>query len=238
MFYPVLGSVLGEGKVLDAALVKTLIKLKEDAEAYSCESCMRWLWEDVVARKAAPGGKAAGDEEFFDGKMRKLHHSRTVNFGDRDQAGTCAEHGFLGVMRAPTSVNRRSHFGVEIDHDGFRKLSSTKGANGNRQTLKKAFGIFPLLVVDSQQRALVLFIQGCRQFFQGLPDTWRKAPTQRFQLAKDPPKPRECMRSRLLSSREMTYMPSAFSDSVSITKFFSSSLHLRILGSERTTDLM
>jgi hypothetical protein len=109
-----------------------------------------------------------------------LYNSGTLYFGDRDQAGTCAEHGFLGVMWAPTRVNRQSHFGTEIDYDGFRKLFSTKGANGNRQTLEKAFGIFPLLVIDPQQRPLVGFIQGCRQFFQGLPDTWRKASTQRF----------------------------------------------------------
>jgi hypothetical protein len=68
-------------------------------------------------------------------------------------------------MRAPARVDRRSHFGGEIDHDGFRKLFGTKGANGNSQTLEKAFGIFPLLVVDPQQCALVSFVQGCRQFF-------------------------------------------------------------------------
>jgi hypothetical protein len=69
MFYPVLGSVLSKGKVLDAALVKTFVKLKEDSEANSRESCMRWLWEDVEARKAAPGGKAVGDKELLDRKM-------------------------------------------------------------------------------------------------------------------------------------------------------------------------
>jgi hypothetical protein len=69
MFYPVLGGVLSKGKVLNAALVKTFVKLKEDAEANSRESCMRWSWEDVVASKVAPGGKAAGDKELLDRKM-------------------------------------------------------------------------------------------------------------------------------------------------------------------------
>src|SRR6266852_1670021 len=177
MFYPVLGSVLSEGKVLDAALIKTFVKLKEDAEADSREGGMCDLWNDVVAREtAAPAGEAAGDEPFLDGKMRELDHAGTVYFGDRDQAGTCAENGFLGVLRAPTRVDSWSRFRFEIDRYGFRKLFSTKWPNRNRQTLKEAFGIFPLLVVDTQQRTLIGFVQGFRQFFQGLPDTWRTAP--------------------------------------------------------------
>ena len=107
MFYPVLGSVLSEGKVLDAALVKTLVKLKENAKANSCESCVCWLRENMIAREVAPGGKAARDEELFNRIMRELHDSGTLDFGYRDQAGTCAENGFLGVWRAPTRVNRR-----------------------------------------------------------------------------------------------------------------------------------
>jgi hypothetical protein len=150
MFYPVPGSVLSEGKVPDAALVKTFVKLKEDAETDSREGGMCGLWDDVVAREAAPAGEAAGDEPFLDGEVRELDHAGAVYFGDRDQAGTCAENGFLGVLRAPTRVDSRSRFRFEIDHNGFRKLFSPKWANRNRQTLKEPFGIFPLLVVDTQ----------------------------------------------------------------------------------------
>lgn len=238
MLHPMPGSVLSEGEILDAALVKTFVKLKEDTEANSRESRVCWLWDDVVTREVGSGGKAAGDKELFDRKMRELYNSETLYFGDCDQAGTCAENGFLRVVWAPTRVNLRSHIGVEINHDGFRKLFGTEGTNGNRQTLKKAFGKSPLLIVDSQQHALVGFIQSRRQFVQGLPDTWRETPTQRFQLAKDPPEPRRRISRHFVSSLEMTYMPSAFSASMSITKFLSSSLHLRILESERTTDLM
>jgi hypothetical protein len=137
MFYPVLGSVLSEGRVLDAALVKTFIKLKEDAEADSREGGMCGLWDDVIAREAAtPASKAAGDEPFLDGEMRELDHAGTVYFSDRDQAGTCAENGFLGILRAPTRVDSRFRFRIEFDHDGLRKLFSAKWADGNRQTLK------------------------------------------------------------------------------------------------------
>jgi hypothetical protein len=129
MFYPVLGGVLSEGNVLDTALVKALVKLEENAEANSRESRMCQLWEDVVAREAVIGGEAAGAEELLNRRMRELHNTGTVYFDDRDQAGTCAKNFFLGVLRAPTRVNRRSHFDVEIDHDGFRKLFSTEGAN-------------------------------------------------------------------------------------------------------------
>jgi YD repeat-containing protein len=165
MFYPVLGSVPGEGRVLDAALVKMFVKLKKDTEADSRKGGMCGLWDDVVARAVAPAGEAAGDEPFLDGEVRKLDHAGTVNFGDRDQAGTCTENGFLGILRAPTRVDSRSGFRFEIDYDGFRKLVSTKWANGNCQTLEEAFGVFPLLIVDTQQRALVGFIQSFRQFF-------------------------------------------------------------------------
>jgi YD repeat-containing protein len=119
-----------------------------------------------------------------------LDHAGTVDFGDRDQAGTCTENGFLGILRAPTGVDSRSGFRFEIYYDSFRKLVSTKWANGNRQTLEEAFGVFSLLIIDTQQRALIGFIQGCRQFFQGLPDTWRKAPTECFQLTVDPAEPK------------------------------------------------
>jgi hypothetical protein len=164
-------------------------------------------WEDVVVREAVMSGEAAGEEELFDRKMRELDNSGTVYFDDRDQARTCAENFFLGVLRAPTRVNWRSHFGVKADHHGFRKLFSTEGANGNCQTLKKAFSIFTLLVVNALQPALVGFIQSRRQFLQGLSDTLSKAITQRFQLANDPFKPRGYMRSHFVSSGEKTYMP-------------------------------
>src|SRR5712672_1117067 len=131
MFCPVPGSVLSEGKVCDAALVKTFVELKENAEANSREGGMCGLWDDVVAREAGPAGEAARDEPFLDGEMRELDHAGTIYFGDRDQAGTCAENGFLGVLRAPTRVDSRSCIRFEIDHDGFRKLFSTKRANRN-----------------------------------------------------------------------------------------------------------
>jgi len=80
----VLGSVLSKWKVLDAAPVKTFVKLKEDAEADPRESGMCGLRDDVVTRKAAPAGEATGDEPLFDREMRELDYTRTVYLGDRD----------------------------------------------------------------------------------------------------------------------------------------------------------
>ena len=118
MFSPVLGSVLSEGRVLDVALVKTFVKLKEDTEADSREGGLCGLWDDVVVREAAtPAGEAAGDEPFLnrDLEVRELDHVGTVYFGDCVQAGTCADNSFVGVLRRPIRVDSCFCFRSEID---------------------------------------------------------------------------------------------------------------------------
>jgi hypothetical protein len=98
MIYPVLGSVLCEGKVLDSAFIETMVKLEEDAKAYFCEDLMCVPWDNVIARKAIRGvGEAAGYEKFLDRGMGKLNNSRAVFLGDRDQTGTCSENGIFWV---------------------------------------------------------------------------------------------------------------------------------------------
>jgi hypothetical protein len=84
MFYPVPGSVLSKGEVLDTALVKTSVELKEDAEADLRKKCMCRPWEEVVEFEAGIGGKAVGDEELLDRVVRELRNTGTVYFGERD----------------------------------------------------------------------------------------------------------------------------------------------------------
>lgn len=70
MFYPVLGSVLGEGEVLDTTFVDMTVKLKEDTEANFRENRMCGLWDDVIAREAVSGGgEATRNEELPDREM-------------------------------------------------------------------------------------------------------------------------------------------------------------------------
>jgi len=127
LLYPVLSSVLSEGNVLDAALVTKFVKLKEDAEADSCEGLMCGLWDDVVARKVAPAEEAAGDRPFLDEGARELDHAETVHFGDRDQAGACAKNGFLGCL-AGANPRRQS---VPLP---FLRLTTMASASSSEQS--------------------------------------------------------------------------------------------------------
>jgi hypothetical protein len=127
MIYPVLGSVLCEGKVLDSAFIETVVKLEEDTKAYFCEDPVCIPWDNVIARKAIIRGvgEATGYEEFLDRGMGKLNNSRAVFLGDRDQTGTCSENGIFRVSRAPVWLDYVRCFVIQVDQHSLRKLFCT-----------------------------------------------------------------------------------------------------------------
>jgi hypothetical protein len=79
VFYPVMSSILSEGKAFDTVLVETLVESKQDTETYFRENSMCGLWADVKASKAFAGGReAARNKELFNGEMGKLYNTGAV----------------------------------------------------------------------------------------------------------------------------------------------------------------
>jgi hypothetical protein len=131
---------------------------------------------------------------------------------------------------------------VETNCKYLCKLFDAKRANRHHETSEQSLCVFSFILGDAQQCPAICFVQCLRQVFQHTSNTWRKCVTQSINLANNPPKPTSCEHTsynlRRETRYELTYMPSASSDSVSMTSCLSSSFHLRMFGSERTTNLM
>ena len=78
---------------------------------------------------------------------------------------------------------------VEPECKYLGEFFGAERANGNHEKLKESLRKFLFLLIDSQQRTAICFIQSLRQVVQGIPDTRRKTMTQRVHLADNPSKP-------------------------------------------------
>jgi hypothetical protein len=79
MLYPVMSSILSEGKAFDTVLVETLVESKQDSETYFRENSMCGLWADVKASEGfASGREATRNKELLDRKMGKLYNTGAV----------------------------------------------------------------------------------------------------------------------------------------------------------------
>ena len=186
MFNPVLGSILSEGRVLDAALVKMFVKLKGDAEADSREGGLCGLWDDMVAREATtPAGEAAEDEPFLnrDSEVRDLGHVGTVYFGDCDQAGTCTDNSFVGVLRRPICIDSCFCFRSEIDTQWLSQALHREVDERKPPDIEISVRHIPAFHCQDPTTRAHGFRPRLPAILPGLPDTRRKTSKR---LKKDP----------------------------------------------------
>jgi hypothetical protein len=137
-------------------------------------------------------------------------------------------------------VKRKGRCRVELDCSDVRQLLNAKWVNARHETLEQTSCIFSFIFIDAQQYSRICFIQTLWQVGQGTENVSRKAATEDVNLADDPLEPMRRCECLVQGSIPIisAYMPSAFWESISMTRFWSSFLHTRILLSERTTDLM
>src|SRR5712675_3449128 len=97
--------------------------------------------------------------------------------------------------------------------------------------------MFSVCLIDVLQDPLVCLIQRFRQFVKNPSYTRRKTVPECFELTVYPTKPASSYERVSNHTARYPYIPSARSDSVSMTSLLSSSRHLRIFVSEYTTEL-
>jgi hypothetical protein len=130
---------------------------------------------------------------------------------------------------------------IEVECEYFRKLGDGKRSIRHGEALKHSIRVRLVGPPDLHHNPLVRPVEGLRKFVQSPPEALRKTLLQCFELTEHPSKPGSIVRrSSQDEGDESSYIPSAFSESVSTTIFLSSSLHRFIIvssESEYTTDL-
>jgi hypothetical protein len=129
---------------------------------------------------------------------------------------------------------------IKVKCEHLCELLDKKWPHSHCKALQQTTRMPPLIRgLNLLQHPLIRPIQALRKFVQLTPKTGSEAMPQHLQLTKHPSEPicAIVLRESIKESEAMPHIPSALSDSVSITSFFSGSRHFFILTSECTTAL-
>ena len=130
---------------------------------------------------------------------------------------------------------------MELNGKNLGKFFDAKRANRHHETSEESSGKFSLLLINAEQSTTICFVQRHWQVVQHAPYPRRKRATESVGLADHPAEPSRQSEGQLFEAYEeirYTYMPFDLWDKISTTSRLSSSFHLRMFRSERTTDSM
>ena len=205
--------------------------------------CAQRRGECDSARYLRRGGKTIRRKEFFDRKMRKLDDPRTMAVDDGNQTWTCREQLLFLILPSEVRVERRNlatSIRIKVECKDLRKLVNTKGSDCHGQALEQALDMTTGSFYESpsgrarrsRPRYRVVHLQSAEP---SIGDKASASPADRIPIGTYMV---DSERGSIGRSTATPYMPSAFSESVSMTSFLSSSRHLLSWAITSASDLI
>ena len=121
--------------------------------------------------------------------MRKLDDRGPTHTDDGKQTGTRRPHGVCWVLLAPILPECGSRICVEIECEELRELLDEKWSRSRGDTLEESVRVFPVLLADFFQRAIVCLVERVWQFLESAPDALSETVSEVLKLARHPSEP-------------------------------------------------
>src|SRR5712691_744313 len=121
--------------------------------------------------------------------MRKLDNGRSIDIDNGKETGTCGSHSVCWVLLAPILQECGSCVCVEIECEELSELLDAKWARNCCDTLEEAVGVFPVLLSNFFQRAIVCLVERVWQFIESATDALSETVSEVLKLAGHPFEP-------------------------------------------------